>query len=122
VAAAAAFGVPVYTSSPGDSSIGMNIAHHALMDGSRLVIDHNRDVNEVCAIILAASSDSALNPVIDKAMAANVPVIIDRGAEWYSDMGTAGSKGTKVFALSGMVRADGPCRNPNGNEPSPGGL
>src|SRR6478752_2339109 len=38
-------GVPVYTSSPGDSSIGMNIAALAL-EGNRCVIDPNADVNE----------------------------------------------------------------------------
>jgi deoxyhypusine synthase len=53
VARAAAAGVPLYTSSPGDSSIGMNIAYHELMNGGTLMIDPNRDVNEVCAIILA---------------------------------------------------------------------
>jgi deoxyhypusine synthase len=53
VARAAQAGVPIYTSSPGDSSIGMNIAYHELMNGSRLMIDPNKDVNEVCAIVLA---------------------------------------------------------------------
>jgi deoxyhypusine synthase len=52
VASAAKLGVPIYTSSPGDSSIGMNIAWHELMNGSRFMIDPNLDVNEVCAIIL----------------------------------------------------------------------
>jgi deoxyhypusine synthase len=53
VARAARTGVPIYTSSPGDSSIGMNIAYHELMNGGRLMIDPSRDVNEVCAIVLA---------------------------------------------------------------------
>lgn len=53
VAHAAATDVPIYTSSPGDSSIGMNIASNALLDGSSFLIDPNQDVNEVCAIILA---------------------------------------------------------------------
>jgi deoxyhypusine synthase len=53
VAAAARYGVPIYTSSPGDSSIGMNIAYHEFMNGSRLMIDPNQDVNEVCAIVMA---------------------------------------------------------------------
>lgn len=53
VAAAARYGVPVYTSSPGDSSIGMNIAYHEFMHDSGLMIDPNQDVNEVCAIVLA---------------------------------------------------------------------
>lgn len=46
-------GVPVYTSSPGDSTIGMNIAALKLV-GSKLAIDVERDVNETAAIVYAA--------------------------------------------------------------------
>jgi deoxyhypusine synthase len=46
-------GVPIYTSSPGDSSIGMNVAAKAL-DGSALQFDVSADVNETAAIVLAA--------------------------------------------------------------------
>ncbi|HEU4993408.1 MAG TPA: deoxyhypusine synthase [Gemmatimonadaceae bacterium] len=46
-------GVPIYTSSPGDSSIGMNVAALAL-DGNKCVIDPNADVNETAAIVLEA--------------------------------------------------------------------
>lgn len=46
-------GVPIYTSSPGDSSIGMNIAAIAL-EGSQLVLDPSLDVNETAAIAYAA--------------------------------------------------------------------
>src|SRR5437588_4251157 len=60
VAAAAAAGVPIYTSSPGDSSIGMNIAYHELMNDSGLMIDPNKDVNEVCAFILAGKKNGCL--------------------------------------------------------------
>ncbi len=60
VARAARLGVPVYTSSPGDSSIGMNVAWHELMNGSRLMIDPNLDVNEVCAIILAGTKNGCV--------------------------------------------------------------
>ena len=60
VAAAAATGVPLYTSSPGDSSIGMNIAFHELMNDSRLMIDPNKDVNEVCAFILAGRKNGCV--------------------------------------------------------------
>jgi deoxyhypusine synthase len=60
VARAAAAGVPIYTSSPGDSSIGMNIAYHELMNGGTLMIDPNRDVNEVCAIILAGKQNGCV--------------------------------------------------------------
>jgi deoxyhypusine synthase len=45
--------VPIYTSSPGDSSIGMNIAALAL-DGNKLLLDPNRDVNETASIVLDA--------------------------------------------------------------------
>jgi len=46
-------GVPIYTSSPGDSSIGMNVAALAL-EGYKLVIDPSMDVNETAAIAYAA--------------------------------------------------------------------
>jgi deoxyhypusine synthase len=46
-------GVPIYTSSPGDSSIGMNIAALAL-EGNKCVIDPNADVNETASIVLGA--------------------------------------------------------------------
>ena len=60
VARAAQAGVPIYTSSPGDSSIGMNIAFHELLNGSTLMIDPNKDVNEVCAIILAGKRNGCV--------------------------------------------------------------
>ena len=55
LAAAYEHGVPIYTSSPGDSSIGMNIAAKAL-EGSKLLIDVNADVNETAAIVLDAKA------------------------------------------------------------------
>ncbi len=60
VAAAAKAGVPIYTSSPGDSSIGMNVAYHELMNGSRLMVDPNKDVNEVCSFILAGKKNGCV--------------------------------------------------------------
>ena len=60
LAAAAKAGVPIYTSSPGDSSIGMNIAYHELINNSTLMIDPNRDVNEVCAFILAGKKNGCV--------------------------------------------------------------
>jgi NADH:ubiquinone oxidoreductase subunit F (NADH-binding)/NAD-dependent dihydropyrimidine dehydrogenase PreA subunit/(2Fe-2S) ferredoxin len=38
---------------------------------------------------------------------ANLPGILDRGPEWFASVGTEGSKGTKVFALSGKVARTG---------------
>jgi deoxyhypusine synthase len=60
VAHAAMAGVPIYTSSPGDSSIGMNVAYHELMNGGRLMIDPNKDVNEVCALVLAGKQNGCV--------------------------------------------------------------
>ena len=53
LAAAYEAAVPIYTSSPGDSSIGMNVAAKALT-GNKLRYDVTADVNETAAIVLAA--------------------------------------------------------------------
>ncbi len=45
---------------------------------------------------------------------ANVPLIISRGADWYSQMGTEGSKGTKIFSLVGKIRNTGLVEVPMG--------
>jgi deoxyhypusine synthase len=53
LAAAYRYGVPVYTSSPGDSSIGMNVAAMRLLDKG-VKIDVSRDVNETAALVYGA--------------------------------------------------------------------
>ncbi|RLC94493.1 MAG: NADH-quinone oxidoreductase subunit F, partial [Chloroflexi bacterium] len=45
---------------------------------------------------------------------ANVPLIISRGADWYSKIGTNGSKGTKIFSLVGRVNNTGLVEVPMG--------
>ena len=45
---------------------------------------------------------------------ANVPVIINKGAEWFSSIGTDKSKGTKVFALAGKINNVGLIEVPMG--------
>lgn len=45
---------------------------------------------------------------------ANVPLIINQGAEWYAETGTQGSKGTKIFSLVGKVRNTGLVEVPMG--------
>lgn len=45
---------------------------------------------------------------------ANVPDIIRRGADWFASMGTKGSKGTKVFSLTGKVKESGLIEVPMG--------
>jgi deoxyhypusine synthase len=59
LAQAAAWNVPIYTSSPGDSSLGMNIARNAL-EGSLLTLDPLADVNETTAIVHHAKHNGVL--------------------------------------------------------------
>jgi deoxyhypusine synthase len=56
-------GVPIYTSSPGDSSIGMNVAEQALA-GSRLRFDPSADVNETAAIVFDAKTRGGKSGVL----------------------------------------------------------
>src|SRR5688572_18071510 len=58
LAVAYEYDVPIYTSSPGDSSIGMNVAAKALQ-GNKLAFDPSLDVNETAAIVLAAKRNAA---------------------------------------------------------------
>jgi len=58
LAVAYEYAVPIYTSSPGDSSIGMNVAAKALQ-GNKLAFDPSLDVNETAAIVLAAKRGAA---------------------------------------------------------------
>src|SRR5919202_1779979 len=63
LSAAHAAGVPIYPSTPGDSSIGMNVAALAL-DGNRCVIDPNADVNETASIVLTAKRGGGKSGVV----------------------------------------------------------
>jgi len=45
---------------------------------------------------------------------ANVPFIINKGASWYSKIGTEGSKGTKIFSLVGKINNTGLVEVPMG--------
>src|SRR5271170_3308539 len=55
-------GIPIFTSSPGDSSIGMNVAAMAMRD-SLLLPDVNRDVNQTAAIVYEAKSQGLKSSV-----------------------------------------------------------
>lgn len=55
LAAAYRYGIPIFTSSPGDSSIGMNVAAMSLR-GQSVSFDTNRDVNQTASIVYAAKS------------------------------------------------------------------
>lgn len=56
-------GIPIFTSSPGDSSIGMNVAAMA-MRGSALMFDVNRDVNQTAGIVYDAKSSGRTSSVL----------------------------------------------------------
>ncbi len=55
-------GIPIFTSSPGDSSIGMNVAAMALR-GGKLMFDVNRDVNQTAGIVYHAKSSGRKSSV-----------------------------------------------------------
>ena len=63
LATAYKYAVPVYTSSPGDSSIGMNVAAMSL-DGYGLKLDVSKDVNETAAIVLNAKRSGGRSGVL----------------------------------------------------------
>jgi deoxyhypusine synthase len=63
LAAAHEYGVPIYTSSPGDSSIGMNVAAMALTN-NQLMFDVSRDVNETAAIVWRAKASGGKSAVL----------------------------------------------------------
>ena len=62
LAAAHEFAVPIYTSSPGDSSIGMNLALLEI-EGYKLRLDPLADVNETAAIVYAAKASGMKSAV-----------------------------------------------------------
>lgn len=45
---------------------------------------------------------------------ANIPHIVNRGADWFNSVGTAGSKGTKIFSLVGKINNTGLIEVPMG--------
>ena len=63
LSAAYACGVPVYTSAPGDSSIGMNVAALQL-EGYECVVDPSRDVNETAALVLHAKRTGGKSAIV----------------------------------------------------------
>jgi deoxyhypusine synthase len=63
LAVAHACGLPIYTSSPGDSSIGMNVAEQALA-GGKLRFDVSADVNETAAIVFGAKAQGGKSGVL----------------------------------------------------------
>ena len=96
LAAAHEYAVPLYTSSPGDSSIGMNVAAKALQ-GNKLAFDPSLDVNETAAIVLAAKRGLNRDEVSSrgKKRAGKMP------AHRRQDAGAPGGGKSAIFILGG---------------------
>ena len=48
---------------------------------------------------------------------ADVPLIVKKGADWFTQFGTEGSKGTKIFLRGGQGKQYGSCGSPDGHNP-----
>ncbi|MGA7161148.1 MAG: deoxyhypusine synthase [Bacteroidota bacterium] len=63
LASAYRYGVPIYTSSPGDSSIGMNVAEQQIA-GNKLSFDTIADVNETASIVFNSKRSGGKSAVL----------------------------------------------------------
>lgn len=79
LAVAYEYAVPIYTSSPGDSSIGMNVAAKALQ-GNKLAFDPSLDVNETAALVLAAKRATSRTKVGKKQKGRSACFILGGGS------------------------------------------
>ena len=95
LAAAYRCGVPVYTSSPGDSSIGMNVAAKAL-EGNQLRLDVCADVNETAAIVLEAKRTGGKSAVFICGGGSPKNFILQTEPQLQEVLGIA-EKGTTIF-------------------------
>src|SRR5271170_3266231 len=97
-------GVPVFTSSPGDSSIGMNVAAMALRD-SKLAFDVNRDVNQTAAIVFDAKSSRRKSSVFILGGGSPKNFMLQTEPQIQEVMGIA-EKGHDYFLQCTDARAD----------------
>ena len=97
LAAAHEYAVPLYTSSPGDSSIGMNVAAKALQ-GNKLAFDPSLDVNETAAIVLAAKRGLIRDGGRAEKRAGKMPANPDLSGQ---DAGAPGKGKSAIFILGG---------------------
>jgi len=104
LAAAYECGVPVFTSSPGDSSIGMNVAAMALRD-SKLAFDVNRDVNQTASIVYDAKSGGRASSVFILGGGSPKNFMLQTEPQIQEVMGLA-EKGHDYFLQCTDARAD----------------
>jgi deoxyhypusine synthase len=104
LAAAYECGIPVFTSSPGDSSIGMNVAAMAMRD-SALLIDVSRDVNQTAAIVYDAKSTGRASSVFILGGGSPKNFMLQTEPQIQEVMGIA-EKGHDYFLQCTDARAD----------------
>jgi deoxyhypusine synthase len=104
LAAAYECGVPVFTSSPGDSSIGMNVAAMAMRD-SKLVFDVNRDVNQTASIVYDAKASGRKSSVFILGGGSPKNFMLQTEPQIQEVMGIA-EKGHDYFLQCTDARAD----------------
>jgi deoxyhypusine synthase len=104
LAAAYECGIPVFTSSPGDSSIGMNVAAMAMRD-SKLMWDVNRDVNQTAAIVYDAKSSGRKSSVFILGGGSPKNFMLQTEPQIQEVMGIA-EKGHDYFLQCTDARAD----------------
>lgn len=97
-------GVPLYTSSPGDSTIGMNVAALALA-GNKLRFDVERDVNETTAIVHQAKKQGGKSAVVIFGGGSPKNFILQTEPQLQEIMGIA-EKGHDYFIQVTDARAD----------------
>jgi deoxyhypusine synthase len=97
-------GVPLYTSSPGDSTIGMNVAALALA-GNRLRFDVEADVNETTAIVHRAKRQGGRSAVVIFGGGSPKNFILQTEPQLQEIMGIA-EKGHDYFIQFTDARAD----------------
>ena len=97
-------GIPIFTSSPGDSSIGMNVAAMALRD-SRLTFDVNRDVNQTAGIVYDAKSAGLTSSVFILGGGSPKNFMLQTEPQIQEVMGIA-EKGHDYFLQCTDARAD----------------
>ncbi len=97
-------GIPVFTSSPGDSSIGMNVAAMAMRE-SGLAFDVNRDVNQTAAIVYDAKSSGRTSSVFILGGGSPKNFMLQTEPQIQEVMGIA-EKGHDYFLQCTDARAD----------------
>ena len=81
-------GVPAFTSSPGDSSIGMNLAA-LMLEGSKLRIDPLRDVNQSAAVVWDAKAKANIGHLMIPAGLPSGTYVIQITAEDFAHNSSA---------------------------------